>query len=110
MASSAPKVRWETLPPLPTFRAYSAVCSHDGIIYVFGGCNKMGQPLDAAESYDPKTKVWTTLPNLAVKRAQPNVIIYQERLVVIGGCKEMNQPVKEVSNLLHAGKELKMCR
>lgn len=96
MASSAPRVRWERLPQLPTRRAYSAAVAINDTIYLIGGCNHMGQPLDAVESFSFATKTWTTLQSLKVKRAQPNALVVEGKIVVIGGCKEMNEPVKEV--------------
>ena len=96
MLSSIPNASWETLPDLPTPRAYSAVISHEGNIYVFGGCNHRGQPLDAVEAFDCATRKWTTLPSMSVKRAGCNAVLNGSHLVVVGGCKEGNQPVTDV--------------
>ena len=96
MADLTPITRWETLPSLPTTRAYSAAVCINDTLYVIGGCNQMGQPLDAVESFSLETKTWTVLKSLKVKRAQPIALVFLGKIVVIGGCKEMNQPVQEV--------------
>ena len=98
MADLAPRSRWEKLASLSSPRAYSAAVCVDGIVYVIGGCNKIGQPLDIVESFSFETKKWTQLPSLKVKRAQPTAVLFQGKIVVIGGCKEMNEPVKEVGS------------
>jgi len=96
MTNLTPRTRWEVLPSLPTPRAYSAAVCVDDKIYVFGGCNQMGKPMDAVESFNFETRTWKVLQSLKVKRAQPNALVFNGKIVVIGGCKEMNEPVKEV--------------
>eukprot|EP00794_Sanderia_malayensis_P006219 gene6219-6935_t len=96
MTNQAPNAKWEALDPLPTLRAYPAALYHQGFVYVIGGCNQVGQPLDAFEVYDPVANTWKQLPSMTVKRAQPSVVLHKDKLVVIGGCKELNRPVQEV--------------
>ena len=96
MTDLTARTRWEVLPSLPTPRAYSAAIQINEVLYVIGGCNRMGQPLDAVESFSLETNTWRELHPLKVKRAQPIALVFQGKIVVIGGCKEMNQPVKEV--------------
>ena len=96
MEHQAPKTTWEVLPSLPTLRAYSAAVSHNGLIYVIGGCDQRGQPLNAVEVYEPTSKKWRSLPSLKVKRAQLCANMYKKKIVVTGGCKELNQAVTEV--------------
>ena len=96
MTNLTPRTRWEVLPPLPTPRAYSAAVCADENIYVVGGCNQMGKPMDTVESFNCETRAWKVLQSLKVKRAQPNALVFNGKIVVIGGCKEMNEPVKEV--------------
>ena len=46
-------VEWKSLKPMPTKRVYSAVVECSGQLYVIGGCDSRGAPLDTFESYNP---------------------------------------------------------
>ena len=43
---------WETLPPMPTARTYTAGAVLDGKFYVFGGMLDINTPTDVVEMYD----------------------------------------------------------
>lgn len=63
----------ESLRKMVYPRVFSSPVIHDNIIYVVGGCDQMGQPVDSFEMYDISKKKWTTLPSMKVKRAAPAV-------------------------------------
>jgi len=87
VCSQLPRVKMATNTALPvggTFRSeslrkmvYPRVFSTPVVIgqmiYVVGGCDQMGQPVDSFEVYDVVKNKWTTLQNMPTKRAAPAV-------------------------------------
>ncbi len=41
--------KWETLKGMPTKRVFSTPVEARGLLYVVGGCDQMGTPIDAFE-------------------------------------------------------------
>ena len=41
--------KWETLKGMPTKRVFSTPVEAKGMLYVVGGCDQMGTPIDAFE-------------------------------------------------------------
>lgn len=63
----------ESLRKMVYPRVFSSPVVHENTIYVVGGCDQMGQPVDSFEMYDITKKKWTTLQNMPTKRAAPAV-------------------------------------
>lgn len=42
-------IRSESLPPMPTARVFAATATHEGDLFVIGGCDARGIPLSDAE-------------------------------------------------------------
>jgi len=81
----AESCRWEVLPDMPTPRHGCAAAAVIGILYVFGGANDCGVPLDTAERYDPLTKQWEPLPSLPTARHGSCCVANAGVLHVLGG-------------------------
>ena len=54
-------------------RVFSSPVIHKKNIYVIGGCDQLGQPVDSFEMFDTVKKKWSTLQNMPTKRAAPAV-------------------------------------
>lgn len=63
----------ESLRKMVYPRVFSSPVILDNIIYVVGGCDQMGQPVDSFEMYDIGKNKWTTLQSMPTKRAAPAV-------------------------------------
>ena len=61
--------KWNSLEGMPTKRVFSTPVEVDGILYVVGGCDQRGTPLNTFESYNPKKRKWFRLANMPSKRA-----------------------------------------
>ncbi|XP_070559250.1 kelch domain-containing protein 8A-like [Ptychodera flava] len=97
MASNdGPKFHWEKLTPMPTKRVYSSPVECDGILYVVGGCDSVGAPVDTLESYDPKKNKWKRLANMPTCRAAPAVVATEGVIIAIGGVGNDQVPVNAV--------------
>jgi len=69
----------------------------DGRIYALGGIDSVGNPLDAAEAYDPATGAWATLPPLPAARSDLAAAFGPDgRLRALGGQNAALEPVGEV--------------
>lgn len=94
MAGASSGFVWESLPDMPTKRVYSAATVHGDYLFVLGGCDARGQPLDAVDRYDSKTNKWLSLKKMPSPRASFTAIsLTEERLVVIGGVNLQQKPV-----------------
>ena len=47
--ANANEFKWETIKVMPTKRVFSSPVEVKGMLYVIGGCDKMGVPIDAFE-------------------------------------------------------------
>lgn len=86
----------ESLKKMVFPRVFSTPVVHNDIIYVVGGCDQMGTPVDSFEMYDISKKKWTTLQNMPTKRAAPAVGLVGDTLVAIGGVGDVQQPVDAI--------------
>ncbi|XP_071960508.1 uncharacterized protein [Antedon mediterranea] len=87
-------IKWETLPPMRTKRTFSSAAIVNNQLYVLGGCDKDGQPLDTFESLNlTKKKKWQSLLNLSCSRAQPAVVTVNNKIYVIGGVSSNQSPL-----------------
>lgn len=91
------KTLWQSQKSMPTKRVYtSTVVSSDGQIYVVGGCDASGTPLDCFESYHIGRNRWFRLANLPTKRASPCVVEAGGKLLALGGVSLTQQPLNVV--------------
>lgn len=107
MASVSPvKATWQSLKPMPTKRVYtSPVLCSDDVLYIVGGCDATGTPLDCFESYSPARSRWFRLANVPTKRANPCVAHVGGKLVAAGGVSVTQQPLNVVEVYDPAEKE-----
>ncbi|XP_039248230.1 kelch domain-containing protein 8A-like [Styela clava] len=87
---------WSSINPMCDPRVYSSAVSIDGKIYVVGGCDKMGQPVNTLEVYDPSSNEWTSLKHMPSKRAAPITVAISNKIVAIGGIGCDQLPVDAV--------------
>ena len=78
--------KWETLPEkMPNARVFSTPVELDGKLYVIGGCDARGQPVDNLEVYDPVKKEWSELKKMPTKRAGTCAVGIGQNIIVMGG-------------------------
>jgi len=94
--ASSMKPVWKSTKPMPTKRVYSSPVVCDNQLYVVGGCDSSGVPLDCFESYHPGRDRWYRLANMPTKRASPCVLQTGGKLVAMGGVSTTQQPLNVV--------------
>jgi len=97
MASPVGTASWQSIKPMPTKRVYTSpvVCT-DGQLYVVGGCDATGTPLDTLESWNASRGRWSRLANVPTKRASPCVVNVGGKLVAFGGVSLTQKPLDVV--------------
>jgi len=93
---TAASYAWTSLPSLDAARVYMSVAFYDGLVYVVGGCDEMGQPVSSLEAFDIASKAWIKLRNMPTKRAAPIVAAFDGKIVAIGGVGSTQAPVDSV--------------
>jgi len=96
---------WQSVKPMPTKRVYSSPAVYDGQLYIVGGCDSSGTPLDCFESYRLDRDRWYRLANMPTRRACPCVMAAGNKLVAMGGVSTTQQPVNVVEVYDPAEKE-----
>lgn len=100
MAVNSSDFRWQSLRSMPTKRVFSTAVDGGGAggqLYVIGGCDARGQPLDAFESYDRTRDKWSRLLNVPTGRAAPCAAVVGDRwIVTMGGISAAQQPLDVV--------------
>ena len=99
--------KWSEMEPMAAPRVYTSVAVCNGLIYVIGGCDEMGQPVNTNEVYNPQTKTWTKLKSMPTKRAAPIVAAFDDVIVAIGGVGLTQAPVDAVELYLVADNKWK---
>ena len=61
MASDTGEFQWEALKPMPTKRVFSTPVECNDKLYLVGGCDQRGTPLDSFEVYSPDKQQWQRL-------------------------------------------------
>ncbi len=77
--------QWNEIASLPTPRAFPAVAVLGGQIYVIGGQNANGQPLDVVERYNPTSNTWSTVDELRNARFNASATVYNGEILLTGG-------------------------
>ncbi len=88
--------KWDSLKAMPTKRVFSTPYEADGKLFVVGGCDARGTPIDSVESYDPQKKAWARLANLPTPRAGPAVGSVGKKVVAMGGVSINQDPLDVV--------------
>jgi N-acetylneuraminic acid mutarotase len=76
---------WTRKNDMPTPRLGPISCVVDDIIYVIGGASDRSKPLNAVESYNPKTDIWTTGADMPTARAGMATCVVDNIIYAIGG-------------------------
>ncbi|XP_032810281.1 kelch domain-containing protein 8B [Petromyzon marinus] len=99
MATTARRAKafvWEQLPPMPTKRVYCTPAACAGQLYVAGGCDASGAPLDCLEALAPDASQWTRLAPMPTARAGVGVAALGKQLLALGGVDGQQRPVAAV--------------
>ena len=76
---------WIAAEPMPTARSGVAAAAIGRYIYVAGGRDDRGQPLNVLERFDVEEGTWTTLPPMPTERFGAAAVAYRGLFFVIGG-------------------------
>ena len=95
MAAGGDALHWDALTPMPTKRVFATPVIHGGHIYILGGCDASGIPLDSFEQYDGKKK-WKRLLSMPTKRAGVAAVALGTKIVAIAGVSEAQTPLDAV--------------
>lgn len=87
---------WETMKKMHNPRVFATPLVYEGNIYVIGGCDQLGTPLDTCEYYETAKRKWHILPSMQIKRAAPAAQIVGDKIVAIGGVGETQAPVDAI--------------
>jgi len=70
-----------------------------GLMYIVGGCNDLGEELTTVETFNPVTQEWTTLPNMTTPRSYAGVAVLDDCLYAVGGWNQAEGALKSVEKL-----------
>ncbi|XP_067684477.1 kelch domain-containing protein 8A-like [Haliotis asinina] len=95
---SSGSFRWQSMKSMPTKRVFATPVTYQDCLYVVGGCDEKGAPLDNVEVYDMSEKEvkWKKLSPMPTKRAGPGVAALKNKIIVIGGVSEAQNPLDVV--------------
>jgi N-acetylneuraminic acid mutarotase len=77
---------WSAIAPLPQALEAAGGAFLNGKMYVVGGWDVNGDPLNTLYVYDPSSQTWTQGPNLPESVSGPAVTTLNGKLYVVGGC------------------------
>ena len=89
-------LHWEQFPPMTQRRVYCTPVYHEGLLYVLGGCNETGIPLDSVEVLDVESQTWSQLPPLPTARAGASAVALGGQVMVLGGMNQQQTPLASV--------------
>ncbi len=82
---------WQTKAIMPMPRADFAAVSFGTNIYIFGGHNKDGLPLNTVDVYDTVNNTWTTLQTkMPISRTGCKAVVRNGKINIIGGFGDKN--------------------
>ncbi|XP_069792563.1 kelch domain-containing protein 8A [Narcine bancroftii] len=93
---STKSFRWHSLAPLALGRVYCTPVESGGQLYLIGGCDESGSPMNTCEVYSPEANQWTTLPPMPTPRAGVAVAPLGKQILVIGGMGIHRNPLSTV--------------
>lgn len=97
--------KWETLKMMMNPRVFATAVIHNDELYIIGGCDEKGEPLDTCEHYNAAKRKWTCLSNMPTKRAAPACGVVKDKIVAIGGVGTSQGPVDAVEVYCIASKK-----
>ncbi len=77
------EARWRSAPSMDVPREHVAAAFAGGRLYVLGG--RSGDNVDAAERYDPRSRVWSALPPLQFRRSGFAAAPVGDKVIAFGG-------------------------
>ncbi|OWF35298.1 kelch domain-containing protein 8B-like [Mizuhopecten yessoensis] len=77
--------KWETLKMMMNPRVFATPVLHNNELYIIGGCDEKGEPLDSCEHYNAAKRKWNALNNMPTKRAAPACGVVKDKIIAIGG-------------------------
>jgi N-acetylneuraminic acid mutarotase len=85
---------WTRKADMPTARYYSAACTVDGRIYVFGGKTdpEVSVGSSTVEVYDPATDTWTQASDMPGARREHSASVVAGKMYIIGGDRVPGTP------------------
>lgn len=93
------KFKWEKpdkKKTMPTKKVYTSPIEVDGKLYVVGGCDQVGKPIDTFEVFNTENGKWTRLAQMPTKRAGGLTLSVGKKIVVLGGVGHNQEPVDAV--------------
>ncbi|KAJ8259514.1 hypothetical protein GJAV_G00170200 [Gymnothorax javanicus] len=93
---TAQEFHWQSLARLSSGRVYHSLAEVGGQLYVIGGCDEAGRPINALELYSPEVDQWVGLPPMPTPRAGAAVAVLGKQLLVVGGVGKDQRPLKAV--------------
>lgn len=81
---------------MPSKRVFATPLVHEDNLYIVGGCDEKGVPLDCFEMFSMKQKKWHRLQNMPTKRAAPAVAGIGNKIVAVGGVSESQNPLDAI--------------
>ena len=76
---------WTTGAPDPTARWAGAYAVVNGILYVIGGFDSSGNPLNLVEAYNPVSDSWSTKASMSTARDSITAAVDKDVIYVVGG-------------------------
>jgi N-acetylneuraminic acid mutarotase len=76
---------WSEGPPMPTARSEITATNIGNDIYVIGGFDESGDPLDVVEVYNVKNNSWKSIDPLPQEVHHPAAASYDGKIYVVGG-------------------------
>ena len=96
VAAPPAAAQWYEGTPMPSPRHGAAVAALDGKIYVIGGRDASGYPIDNAIRYDPVTQQWSPAGGLDHGRANGAAFVLNGTMLVTGGRREDGNVMDDV--------------
>jgi Kelch motif len=94
---------WVPVASMPAPRTFAAAAAGtNGLIYVVGGENPVGTPLDINQAYSASSNTWTTLQHMNVPRIAPGAVGATNGLIYVMGGLSAIVPSPVFENSLEA--------
>jgi hypothetical protein len=78
--------QWSALPSMPQPREAAEAAFIDGKLYVIGGWNATGDPLNGVAIYDPNSQTWSSGATMPTGYAASGLAALNGKIYVVGGC------------------------
>ena len=92
---------WRMQGTMQEPRFSMGIVSHQGLIYIVGGCTHSRRHMQELVSYNPVTHEWTTLASMLVPRSQMGCVVLSEFLYVLGGTNRHNEVLQVGTQLCY---------